>query len=100
MEAQSAAAPTGAEHRRLNPRWEAGFWAAVVGIAVVAAVGAGGWWIASLGPPPLGNDLGFLDHVVDRDGRLLRAYATGEAAGACRRAPTTSIRAISTAVRL
>ena len=78
MEAQSAAAPTGAEHRRLNPRWEAGFWAAVVGIAVVAAVGAGAWWIAALGPPPLGGDLALSTTVVDREGRLLRPYATDE----------------------
>ena len=80
MEAQSAAAPTGAEHRRLNPRWGAGFWAAVVGTAVVAAavaaVGAGAWWIAALGPAPLGRDLAFSTTVVDRDGRLLRPYAT------------------------
>ena len=80
MEAQSAAAPTGAEHRRLNPRSGAGFWAAVVGTAVVAAavaaVGAGAWWIAALGPAPLGRDLAFSTTVVDRDGRLLRPYAT------------------------
>ena len=80
MEAQSAAAPTGAEHRRLNPRSGAGFWAAVVGTAVVAAavaaVGAGAWWIAALGPPRSARDLAFSTTVVDRDGRLLRPYAT------------------------
>jgi len=37
-----------------------------------------GWWVASLGPAPLGKDLLFSTRVVDRDGRLLRAYATGE----------------------
>ena len=38
-----------------------------------------GWWIASLGPAPLGQDLDVLDRAcVDRDGRLLRAYATDE----------------------
>src|ERR1700688_5249768 len=36
------------------------------------------WWIASLGPPPLGKNLDFSTSVVDREGRLLRAYATSE----------------------
>ena len=42
------------------------------------ALGAAGWWIASLGPAPLGKELVFSTRVVDRDGRLLRAYATTE----------------------
>ena len=33
-------------------------------------------WIASLGPAPLGENLEFSTVVVDRDGRLLRPYAT------------------------
>ncbi len=44
----------------------------------LTALGAGGWWIASLGPAPLGKDVAFSTRVVDRDGRLLRAYAIGE----------------------
>ncbi|HEY5065069.1 MAG TPA: penicillin-binding protein 1C [Xanthobacteraceae bacterium] len=36
------------------------------------------WWIIALGPPPLGRDLAFSTQVVDRHGKLLRAYATGE----------------------
>ena len=41
--------------------------------------GAGAaWWIVSLGPPPLGKDLEFSARVLDREGRLLRAYATSE----------------------
>src|SRR6202166_19686 len=36
------------------------------------------WWIASLGPPPLGTSLDFSTSVIDREGRLLRAYATSE----------------------
>jgi penicillin-binding protein 1C len=32
----------------------------------------------ALGPPPLGKDLTFSTQVVDRHGKLLRAYATGE----------------------
>ena len=35
-------------------------------------------WIAALGPPPLGTDIEFSTRVLDRDGRLLRAYATRE----------------------
>jgi penicillin-binding protein 1C len=34
------------------------------------------WWIASLGPPPLGRNIEFSKVVLDRDGHLLRAYAT------------------------
>ncbi len=44
----------------------------------VAGFGVGAWWIASLGPPPLGKDIGFSTRVADRNGRLLRAYAAGE----------------------
>jgi penicillin-binding protein 1C len=44
----------------------------VVALVVVA------WWIVALGPAPLGEDLAFSTSVLDRDGRLLRAYATGE----------------------
>ncbi|MGZ3352967.1 MAG: penicillin-binding protein 1C, partial [Xanthobacteraceae bacterium] len=34
------------------------------------------WWIASLGPPPVGEGLTFSALVVDRDGKLLRPYIT------------------------
>jgi penicillin-binding protein 1C len=44
----------------------------------VLTVAAAAWWIASLGPPPLGKDLTFSARVLDRQGRLLRAYATSE----------------------
>jgi penicillin-binding protein 1C len=49
-----------------------------IAVACVAALGAGAWWIATLGPAPLGKDIAFSTRVVDRDGRLLRAYATAE----------------------
>ena len=39
---------------------------------------AGGAWVYSLGPAPLGKDLDYSHVVLDRDGRLLRAYATSE----------------------
>ena len=51
---------------------------AVASLTCVVAVAGVGWWVASLGPAPLGKDLVFSTRVVDRDGRLLRAYATGE----------------------
>jgi penicillin-binding protein 1C len=47
-------------------------------VVCVGAFAAAGWSIASLGPPPLGMEIVFSTRVVDRDGRLLRAYATGE----------------------
>ena len=42
-------------------------------VAVICAA-----WIYSLGPAPLGKDLEYSHVVLDRDGRLLRAYATIE----------------------
>src|SRR5580698_3549447 len=51
----------------------------LAGVFVAASAFAGmAWWIASLGPPPLGKNLDFSTSVVDREGRLLRAYATSE----------------------
>ena len=44
---------------------------------VVAAV-AGAWWVKSLGPAPKGEGLEYSILVVDRDGRLLRPYATAD----------------------
>jgi penicillin-binding protein 1C len=48
------------------------------GSVFLSALAAGTWRVATLGPPPLGNDLAFSTRVVDREGRLLRAYATPE----------------------
>ena len=36
------------------------------------------WWITALGPAPLGRDIALSTRVLDRDDRLLRAYATAE----------------------
>ena len=49
---------------------------AVVFVATAMVLSGGAWWIASLGPPPLGEGLAFSTLVVDRDGRLLRPYTT------------------------
>ncbi|MGC1670554.1 MAG: transglycosylase domain-containing protein, partial [Pseudolabrys sp.] len=37
-----------------------------------------GAWAYSFGPAPLGKDLEYSHVVLDREGRLLRAYATGD----------------------
>jgi penicillin-binding protein 1C len=47
------------------------------GVALATIV-AGGAFIAALGPAPHGDDLEYSTLVVDRDGHLLRPYATSE----------------------
>ena len=47
-------------------------------LVCVAAFAAVAKWIAALGPAPLGKDIEFSTRVADRDGRLLRAYATSD----------------------
>ncbi len=49
-----------------------------VGAAVIAAVFGGAWWLRSLTPLPRGEDLALSTQVLDRNGGLLRAYATPE----------------------
>jgi len=49
---------------------------AVVATAVFAAVTGGAWWVRSLGAVPSLADVELSTQVVDRNGRLLRAYAT------------------------
>jgi penicillin-binding protein 1C len=66
----------GGVHRNARRRWLRAVFACAAFLTVT--VSAAAWWIHSLGPPPLGNDLAFSAQVLDRDGRLLRAYATGE----------------------
>jgi penicillin-binding protein 1C len=56
-------------------------WRAILTIAggVTVAVGIAGTVLAySLGPAPLGRNLEYSHAVLDREGRLLRAYATNE----------------------
>jgi penicillin-binding protein 1C len=48
----------------------------VLFIATAAVLSGGAWWIASLGPAPVGEALTFSALVVDRDGKLLRPYIT------------------------
>src|SRR5262245_8315190 len=59
----------------LSLRWLR--WRTVAALAATAALlSAGAWWIATLGPAPLGEGLAFSTLVVDRDGKLLRPYTT------------------------
>src|SRR5271166_2213175 len=46
-----------------------------LGGAVAAAALAVGGWVYALGPLPLGKDLEYSNVVLDRDGKVLRAYA-------------------------
>jgi penicillin-binding protein 1C len=47
--------------------------ASLAGILLLAGIAS---WIWSLGPAPLGQNLEFSKQVLDRNGKLLRAYAT------------------------
>jgi penicillin-binding protein 1C len=58
--------------------WPAGIAAAVGAGATLIATCVAAVWIGSLGPAPLGERLEFSTAVVDRDGRLLRPYATAQ----------------------
>lgn len=46
--------------------------------AVTTAAVGGAWWVHSLGPVPRGDDVALSTQVLDRNGHLLRAYATPE----------------------
>jgi penicillin-binding protein 1C len=47
-------------------------------LVCTVALGGAAWAIAVLGSPPLGKELVFSTRILDRNGRLLRAYATSE----------------------
>ncbi len=49
-----------------------------IGAVGLALAAAGAAWVYSLGPPPLGRHLAYSHVVLDRNGKLLRAYATPE----------------------
>jgi penicillin-binding protein 1C len=68
----SVAMPSG---RRVTRRW----WIATLATSLAAVtVGAAVFavWVVSLGPVPLGDKLDYSTVVLDRDGRLLRPFAT------------------------
>jgi len=57
-------------------RWR--FIVAGIGSAAALIAGAGVAFIVSLGPVPLGKSIAYSHVVLDREGKLLRAYATPE----------------------
>jgi penicillin-binding protein 1C len=60
---------------RLRPLWIA----SGAAFAVLLVAGAGlAWWVHALGPVPIGQNLEYSRIVLDREGRLLRAYSTKE----------------------
>ena len=50
---------------------------AIGGAVALIAIGCGAW-IYALGPAPMGEGLDYSHIVLDRNGHLLRAYATKE----------------------
>ena len=51
---------------------------ATLATVAIAAVAGGAWWVRTLGPVPGLADVELSAQVLDRQGRLLRAYATPE----------------------
>jgi penicillin-binding protein 1C len=51
---------------------------AAFAIFLTASLAGAAWWIKSLGPARIGEGIAFSTTVVDREGRLLRPYATAE----------------------
>ena len=60
----------------MKKRWRIALAGAGGALAIVAVAAAG--YVHALGPAPLGQDLEYSRTVLDRDGKLLRAYATKE----------------------
>jgi penicillin-binding protein 1C len=74
------ASPLAGEADRPRRRRGRGLKIAALGLSATALFlfGIAAAWIVSLGPAPLGEGLDYSSLVVDRDGRLLRPYATAE----------------------
>ncbi len=66
------------ETRRPSIWWRLRYAFAGVGVAAVAFVVAAALYVHALGPVPLGRHLAYSHIVVDRNGKLLRAYTTPE----------------------
>jgi penicillin-binding protein 1C len=59
--------------------WRPLWIASVAALAIALVAGAGlAWWVHALGPAPLGEDIEYSQAVLDREGRLLRAFSTKE----------------------
>ena len=59
-------------------KWRAGGLAAIAGGLLLVVIAALGVWIISLGPLPLAEARAVSTTIVDRNGKLLRAYAMGD----------------------
>jgi penicillin-binding protein 1C len=75
---ESASPCTQREVARSRTRRRVILFVAVPLLVLIIAAGGTAYWIAALGPTPLGKDVAFSRRVVDRDGRLLRVYATAD----------------------
>ncbi len=51
---------------------------AAAGLTAITAAACLAAWIVALGPPPLGDKVDYSTAVLDREGHLLRPYATNE----------------------
>jgi penicillin-binding protein 1C len=74
---ESGASRRTAVGNKRRHRWLLTLLAEVAGLLLVIG-SAAALWIISLGPTPVGEGLAFSTQVLDRDGKLLRAYATEE----------------------
>jgi penicillin-binding protein 1C len=70
--------PQRGEGTRRSLRQRLRFPLAIAAASIVIASAAFAAWVVSLGPVPLGENLEFSTVVIDRDGRLLRPFATVE----------------------
>jgi len=63
---------------KVRPRWWRRIRAAAVALTICLLVVTAAFaaWVHSLGPVPLGEGIEFSTVVVDRNGKLLRPYAT------------------------
>jgi penicillin-binding protein 1C len=72
----SALSPPGRGNTRGRRRFQVNV--ALAGVSLVSLIAVATVWIVSLGPAPRGEGLEYSTVVVDRNGQVLRPYATSE----------------------